>query len=222
MIDVVLGAALGLGLFVLVSGSTASRMAQNLAPHIRDLTSEPRAVLVDDGALRVLATIARAFPGIVRRRSDRRPRRKVADELPGTLDLIALCVSTGMTVPTALERVAVSGRGVLPNECRTIISEIGLGVSVSDALHASDRRLGHQGWSRLIEHLDIARRNGTPLVEILRSLAEDEQDAAGQRLLESASSKETLMMFPLVFVILPVTVVMAIFPGISALGTVLL
>lgn len=222
MIEVVLGAILGLGVFVLVSGPTASRLVQTLAPHIRDLASPPQTVLVEDGAVRVLATIVGAVRGVSRHRSRTRPRREVAEELPGALDLIALCVSTGMTIPTALERVATSGRGILANECRLVTSEINLGVSVSDALHASDRRLGHEGWSRVIEHLDIARRNGTPLIEILRSLAEDEQNVAGQRLLETASSKETLMMFPLVFVILPVTVVMAIFPGVTALGTVIL
>lgn len=223
MSEIALGALLGLGLFVLVSGSTASRLVTRLAPHVRDVTSVRVDQPVADGAVRVLALIA-ATPRtmFVDRRRRRQTRRAVSDELPGVLDLIGLCVSTGMTIPESLERVGRVGRGVLPEECRHITSELALGVSVTDALHGSQRRVAHEGWSRLVEHLDIARRHGTPLVDIIRSLSDDEQHAAGQRLVESASARETLMMFPLVFVILPVTVIMAIFPGVTALGSVVL
>ena len=221
MIDIALGAALGLGLFVLVSGSSASRIAKRLAPHIRDIsTSQPRAH-TDDGAVRALTIAARLPLTVIRDGTNRRRRRgSVSSELPGVLDLVGLCVSTGMSVPAALERIASSGVGELAEECRVIVAEIALGVSVADALHASDSRVSHDGWSRLIEHLVTARQHGTPLTEIIRSLADDEQHAAGRRLLESASAKETLMMFPLVFAILPVTVVMAVFPGLTALGSI--
>jgi len=146
----------------------------------------------------------------------------LSEELPGALDLIGLCLSAGMSVPTALERIATSGVGELADECRIIVTEISLGVSVSDALQSSDARVAHEGWSRLIDHVLTARQYGTPLTEIIRALADDEQQAAGRRLLEAASAKETLMMFPLVFAILPVTVVMAVFPGLTALGSIAL
>ena len=221
MADVALGALLGLGLFVLVSGASGSRLATRLAPHIRDVGRPLPNHESDNAALRVLALVARVpralVAGSARRR---RANSAVSDELPAVLDLLGLCVSTGLTIPHALERVATSGRGVLPDECRRITAEIALGVSVSDALHASEVRVGHAGWSRLVEHLDIARRHGTPLIDIIRSLADDEQHSAGQRLVESASARETLMMFPLVFLILPVTVIMAIFPGVTALTTI--
>lgn len=223
MADIALGALLGLGLFVLVSGAPVSRLATRLAPHIRDVGIPQSFAATDNPAVRVLALVARVprallTDGLRRRRA----RSAVSDELPAVLDLLGLCVSTGLTVPHALERIATSGRGTLPDECRRITAEIALGVSVSDALHASEARVGHAGWSRLVEHLDISRRHGTPLGDIIRSLADDEQQSAGQRLLESASARETLMMFPLVFLILPVTVIMAIFPGVSALTSITL
>lgn len=220
MIELALGALLGLGIFILMSGSGASPLARRLAPHIRDVATTRVIADSDSGALRVLRLVTRV-PGALftRQRQRRRTRTDIADELPAVLDVIGLCVSAGMAIPDAFERVGASGRGVLPSECRTITSDIALGVSVSDAIHASVDRVAHDGWTRLVEHLDIARRHGTPIADIVRSLADDEHHAAGQRLLESASARETLMMFPLVFMILPVTVIMAIFPGISALGS---
>jgi len=223
MIDVALGALLGLGLFVLVAGSSASRIAIQLAPHIRDLSAAPMPTVERDGALRSLGLVLRLPTAFISEMvAKRRSRSAITDELPGALDLIGLCVSAGMSIPIALERIATCGVGDLSDECRVIVAEIELGISVSDALHSSDVRVGNPGWSRLIDHLVTARQYGTPLIEIIRALADDEQQAAGRRLLESASAKETLMMFPLVFAILPVTVVMAIFPGLTALGSIAL
>jgi tight adherence protein C len=123
-----------------------------------------------------------------------------------------------MTIPAAIERIGNRGSGVLASECRLIATEIELGVSTADALHASERRVGHDGWGRLVEHLTAARRHGTPLAEIVRALADDEAAAAGRRLVESASTRETMMMFPLVFGILPATVLIAVYPGVTAIG----
>ena len=221
MIEVALGALLGLGLFVLLAGSSASRVSIQLAPHIRDLSTARTPIDARDGALRSLGLVLRLPTLFMGETINRRRRRSaISDELPGALDLIGLCVSAGMSVPTALERIATSGVGELADECRIIVTEIGLGVSVTDALHSSDVRVAHAGWSRVMDHVITARQYGTPLTEIIRALADDEQQAAGRRLLESASAKETLMMFPLVFAILPVTVVMAVFPGLTALGSI--
>lgn len=219
MIDVALGAIGGLGLFLIMSRSVESRLASRLIPHLTDVAPLRWSGPDGDGPFRALVAVTR-LPLRLRglRRND--GRRAITDELPEVIDLIGLCVSSGFTVPAAFERVSLSGRGALAAECRTVVAEIAVGVAVADALRSSDRRVGHPGWSRLVEHLIAARRHGTPLTDILRSLADDEQQVSSRRLLESASAKETMMMFPLVFVILPVTVVMAVFPGLSALGSI--
>jgi tight adherence protein C len=219
MIDVALGAVAGLGLFLIVSRSVESRLASRLIPHLADVAPLRESGSDVDGVFRALVAVTRLplrFWGPRRKTG----QRAISEELPEVIDLIGLCVASGFTVPAAFERVSRSGRGALASECRTVVAEISVGVSVSDALRLSDRRVGHPGWTRLVEHLVAARRQGTPLNDILRSLAEDEQESSTRRLLESASARETLMMFPLVFVILPVTVVMAVFPGLTALGSI--
>ena len=68
-----------------------------------------------------------------------------------------------------------------------------------------------------LEQIVGALERGTPLVEVLRAQAQDSRDVAKRDLLETAGKKEVAMMIPLVFLILPMTIVFAIWPGIFVL-----
>ena len=67
--------------------------------------------------------------------------------------------------------------------------------------------------SRVVEQLVTALDRGSPLVEVLRAQAQDSRDDAKRQLIESAGRKEVAMLVPLVFLILPVTVMFALFPA---------
>ncbi len=211
------GLLLGLGLTVLLSGDSGSALVRRLAPHIRDVAPVVTGEVRGNPMVRVLGVLIRLAP-VSRTKGTRRSRRAVDDELPAVLDLLGLCVSAGLPIPASFERIGARGTGLLAEECRRISAEIELGVSVADALRSSDERVRHDGWSRVVEHLVSARRQGTPLADIVRFLADDEAQAEGRRLIESASARETMMMFPLVFGILPATVLIAVFPGATAIG----
>ena len=63
----------------------------------------------------------------------------------------------------------------------------------------------------------VAIERGTPLADVLRAQAQDARDNAKRELMETAGKKEIAMLAPVVFFILPLTVVFAIFPGLSLL-----
>jgi tight adherence protein C len=68
-----------------------------------------------------------------------------------------------------------------------------------------------------VDQITGALERGTPLSEVLRAQAQDGRDEAKRELLEVAGKKEVAMLVPLVFLILPTTIVFAIFPGIFVL-----
>ena len=63
----------------------------------------------------------------------------------------------------------------------------------------------------------MAIERGTPLAEVLRSQAMDVREAGKRALLEAGGRKEISMMVPVVFLILPVTVLFALYPGLLTL-----
>ena len=52
---------------------------------------------------------------------------------------------------------------------------------------------------------------------MLRAQAEDVREASRRGLMETGGRKEVVMMVPVVFLILPVTVMFAVFPGLATL-----
>ena len=53
--------------------------------------------------------------------------------------------------------------------------------------------------------------------DVLRAQAVDVREAGRRSLLESAGKREIAMMVPVVFLVLPITVVFAVFPGLAVL-----
>ena len=63
----------------------------------------------------------------------------------------------------------------------------------------------------------MAIERGTPLADVLRAQAVDVREVGKRALLEAGGRKEISMMVPVVFLILPVTVLFALFPGLLTL-----
>jgi tight adherence protein C len=222
MIELALGSVLGLGLWLLVDRSTSSGLLARLAPHVRDVSPTTQRVGRARELMDVFAVIAPHPVRFLRDEWRNRPsarKRAIDAELSSFLDLAAVCLSAGLSVPAMFERCGVDTVGIVGREAAHIAREVSVGIPLAEACTASELRLRHESWSRLIEHLLTARRHGTPIADIVRSLATDERAAAGRRLIEAASSREIVMLLPLVFVILPMTVLVAVFPGLVALGS---
>ncbi len=147
----------------------------------------------------------------------RRREERLLAELPTIAELLALAVAAGESPQAALERVASTARGELAGEIRRMIAEVRAGAPVTAALTALADRSGLPPLSRFAEGIVVALERGTPLADVLRAQARDVRDAGRRSLLEAGGRKEILMMVPVVFLVLPVTVVFAVFPSLATL-----
>ncbi|NUL43744.1 type II secretion system protein F [Cellulosimicrobium funkei] len=147
-----------------------------------------------------------------------RRRARILSEFPSVAELFALSVSAGDSAAGALERVATSARGELAGEFSTVLSDMRSGLSIHAALKACAQRIQLAPVERFIEGVLVALERGTPLADVLRAQAKDVRELSKRELLESAGRKEIGMMAPLVFGILPLTVIFAVYPGISIMN----
>lgn len=150
-------------------------------------------------------------------RACRLRRARIEDELPTVLEFLSLCLAAGEGLREALRRVGHVGTGELTSELRRAVLDSGTGSSLSDAVAAAAQRLDVPALSRASDHLVSAIDRGAPLAQVLQHQATDVREEAKRRLIESAGRKEIAMLLPLVFLLLPLSVLYAIFPGIVML-----
>jgi tight adherence protein C len=147
----------------------------------------------------------------------RRREERMLAEFPTIAELLALAVGAGEGPVAALERVATTARGELSAEIATTLASVRSGTTLTRALEQLADRTSLPSLTRFAEGVAVAVERGTPLAEVLRAQAQDVRETGKRALMESGGRKEVLMMVPVVFLILPVTVVFAVFPSVATL-----
>jgi tight adherence protein C len=146
--------------------------------------------------------------------------RRILAEFPTVAELLALAVGAGESPVAALDRVVSRSRGELAGELGKVLAEIRTGVPVATALDRMAARSGLPVVARFAEGMAVALERGTPLSGVLHAQATDVREAGRRALIESGARKEVLMMVPVVFLVLPVTVIFAFWPGVVGLNLV--
>ena len=146
----------------------------------------------------------------------RREERMMA-EFPTIAELLALAVAAGEGAIGALERVTRISRGELSRELGRALGDARSGASLVQALQGIATRTSLPALARFVDGVAIAVERGTPLADVLRAQAVDVREAGKRLLLESAGKREIAMMVPVVFLVLPVTVLFALFPGLISI-----
>ncbi len=141
----------------------------------------------------------------------------IANELPAFAELLAFTVAAGLAPASALGRVADRVGGEFAVELRTCCDEVAAGRPFIAALESMAPKIGSEPVQRFVDGIAVALERGTPIAEVLRAQAMDARAASHQRLMESAGRREIYALIPVVFLILPAVVVVAVFPGILGL-----
>ncbi|MCC9146476.1 MULTISPECIES: type II secretion system F family protein [unclassified Arthrobacter] len=138
-------------------------------------------------------------------------------EFPSLAEMMALAVGAGESANGALERIARTAHGELAGEFARILGETRSGVPLSSALQHFSNRIRLAPLTRFVDGVSVAVDRGTPLADVMRAQAQDVRDTAKRELMETAGKKEIGMMVPVIFGILPLTVLFAVFPGMALL-----
>jgi tight adherence protein C len=177
---------------------------------VRGSTSRPAAFLILSLVLALAGVLGRdrALTNEVTRRE-----AKMITEFPTIAELLALSVAAGEGAVGALERVTKLSRGELSRELARALADARAGASLVNALEGMAARTSLPALARFVDGMAIAVERGTPLADVLRAQAMDVREQGRRALLEAGGRKEIAMLVPVVFLVLPVTVVFALFPG---------
>ncbi|MEP6744187.1 MAG: type II secretion system F family protein, partial [Gemmatimonadota bacterium] len=195
---------------VSLAGATAAVLG---LPALRALPLAGQVVLP------VIAAISAAFlrDWLLRRAAAARLAR-MDSELPTILEFLTLSLSAGEGILDALCRVSGTGSGELSRELGGVVADVHAGVPLASAMQVLSRQLQLPAFTRFVDQVTGALDRGSPLAEVLRAQAQDAREATKRGLLEVAGKKEVAMLVPVVFLILPMTILFAVFPGFIVLS----
>ena len=150
-------------------------------------------------------------------RAIRARTQQLDDELPAAAELLAFALSAGESPHGALVRLAQGMEGEFAAELGAVVVDVRSGVPMESALRAMSQRTASAPVARFVDAMLLAIERGSPLADVVRAQAADVRSEARRRLLTTAGRKDVAMLAPVVFLILPTVVVVALFPGLSGL-----
>lgn len=196
------------------AGGLASGVALALGLSASRGTS-PLALVVLIASLTLGGAVAREYA--LGRAIARREARLLA-ELPTLAEMLALAVNAGEGISGALERITRIATGALSDDLREMLAAAKSGTPLSEALRELADSTRVTELRHFADGIAVAVERGTPLADLLHAQANDVREAGRRRLIEEGGKREIAMMIPVVFLILPVTVAFAVFPGIVAIN----
>lgn len=143
---------------------------------------------------------------------------RLRTELPTIIEMLAMAVGAGASLTAALERVSGVGHGVVAGEITRVLDDTRVGLPLVPSLQRLATRNELSEVTRFVDAVVVAVERGTPLADVLAAQAADAREAARRALIEAGGRKEIGMMVPVVFLVLPLSVLFVLFPGFYGLS----
>jgi tight adherence protein C len=146
-----------------------------------------------------------------------RRQQSIMRAFPDALDLLLICVESGMSVESSFQRVA--------SEIGSQSSELAeeLGLTTAELSYLPDRRLafenlakrcGHSGVKAVATALNQAERYGTPMGQALRVASQENREQRMANAEQKAASLPAKLTVPMILFFLPCLFVVILGPAI--------
>lgn len=143
-------------------------------------------------------------------------QEEITNALPNALDLMVVCVEAGLGLDATIHRLAQEQqftKQALSEEFHIVSREVRAGRARSEALTAMKERVGLTEMASLVVVLLQAERMGTGIGRALRVHADSFRTKRRQRAEERAAKIPVKMVFPLVLLIFPATLLVVLGPS---------
>jgi tight adherence protein C len=145
-------------------------------------------------------------------------KEEIENEFPAIVEMLTLSVGAGESPAASIQRIALTANGHLAREFQGLVEDIERGLPFTSALDAMSTRIQSENLRRFVDSLIISTSRGTPLVETLSHSANEARNRERVSLMAAAGKSEITMMIPVVFLILPISILFALFPSLASLN----
>jgi tight adherence protein C len=136
-------------------------------------------------------------------------------EIPDFSSLLWFAVSAGESLDTALKIAVSRSSGYVSTEFQLVLKNVEHGALLQVELQNLAVEAKSEQVRELATKLAVALNNGSALSDLLSDFVQSATTELRTQLRAKAGKNETKMMIPMVFVILPVTVMFALYPSLA-------
>jgi tight adherence protein C len=145
-------------------------------------------------------------------------RKAIVYELPDFLLALSMSLRAGLPLITAIDFLAENLTGKIGDRLREISHDVSLGADLTEELKALARDFPEQIIEDLVEKLNSGFALGVSVAGDILQLSQVASEEINRRIAKQAGANETKMLIPTIFLILPITVLFAIYPSLTMLG----
>src|SRR5216683_2849894 len=156
------------------------------------------------------------LPAYYIKRTVRTRQDAISTELAGALDLLVVCVESGLGLNEAIRIVGVESerqKQVIGRELAQVAGEISAGKSMGEALRSLAERTAVDDIKPLAATLIQSEQLGTQIGPTLRASADSMRNMRRLRAEEKAQKVSVKMLFPLVLLVLPAMLALILGPA---------
>jgi tight adherence protein C len=117
-----------------------------------------------------------------------------------------------------MQRVGERSSGVLAEEFLKVITKVESGVGLTKSLENLATTTSSDSIRRFADTLILALERGTSLSDVLSRQVQEVRNEHQTSLIEAAGRAEIALMIPVIFLILPISILFALWPSYLALG----
>jgi len=140
-------------------------------------------------------------------------QQKIRQDLPDVIDMLTICVESGLGFDAAMARVAHNSVGPAAAEFSRSLQEIQIGKSRAEALRSLAERTTVAELRAFTSALIQAGELGIPVADVLREQSKEMRLRRRQRAEEKAQQVPVKILFPLIGCLFPALFIIVIGPG---------
>lgn len=161
---------------------------------------------------------------------DRRRIEQLELELPQYLEMFHILITSGMSVLSALKSLTLNHEGNKTSaqkrsEMRKVITEVlalvESGVAIERALDQVVLGAGSEQLRRFSDAVILGMERGSSMGQTLRNLINETRNQSKVLVMQRAGKAEIQLLIPVVFLILPISVMFAIWPSYVNLSSIM-
>lgn len=169
----------------------------------------------------IVISFGLSFQTFIAKRRLRLFHERLEVELPELVAMFTILISAGESVTNSIHYLSKFTRSESANIFRSIEQLHKEGKSITQALDIASEATHSRAFRKFTDAIALSIARGSPLSATLMNQTSEARSLYKSHILETAGKAEIKLMIPVVFLILPISIVFALFPSLQALNRVM-